>query len=337
MHNYKTLTTILLAIIFFTTAGTAYAETERRYINDVSQLSNEKMLFQLDSMITGAAIETRVAFPDWKSSSKSKVSLIWGYVDDATTYYSLSITHGHTDLSDSFDKPFIEMIVSRHVGTDTETLLTRKITDGIAGGPNYNSIAVELLPDGQTDIYAGSKHLELVTSLNTDHPTSGSLGIKADGKINVDEIIIEQTPSPLRDVATTWTPESIKAHLLKKGTTDPIEGYWTYLDRDNDDRYARIGGRYRIAIIGNDDGTAYDIIYMSGGEVNASAWKPGMRKGTLTPTIFSNHYNLTWFDASFRKMQHDIHASVTQNAIIELSFPTLKTTIRLSKEPMDNE
>ena len=58
-----------------------------------------------------------------------------------------------------------------------------------------------------------------------------------------------------------------------------------------------------------------------------------MVKGRLKPTVFIDHYDLEWTDATFETIDRDIHASVTDNAILTLSFPLLNTTFRFSKMP----
>ena len=59
-----------------------------------------------------------------------------------------------------------------------------------------------------------------------------------------------------------------------------------------------------------------------------------MLKGRLKPTIFLDHYDLEWVDSTFERMNRDIHAQLTDGAILSLSFPLLKTTVRFSKMPL---
>ena len=59
-----------------------------------------------------------------------------------------------------------------------------------------------------------------------------------------------------------------------------------------------------------------------------------MLKGRLRPGIFENHYSLEWIDAEFEPVTEDIHADISQGAILTLSFPLLKTTLRFSKMPV---
>ncbi len=59
-----------------------------------------------------------------------------------------------------------------------------------------------------------------------------------------------------------------------------------------------------------------------------------MLKGRLKPTIFVGHYDLEWIDSTFAPIDRDIHATITDGAILTLSFPLLKTTLRFSRMPL---
>jgi hypothetical protein len=107
----------------------------------------------------------------------------------------------------------------------------------------------------------------------------------------------------------------------------------THLDRENNPDKARIGGSYTLSTVWNPGHNCYDIIYLSGAEVNAKEWKPGMIKGYLQPTIFQDHFNLIWYDALCKPIEHDCNATISQSAILELNFPLMETGIRLSRVP----
>ena len=69
-----------------------------------------------------------------------------------------------------------------------------------------------------------------------------------------------------------------KSGLTKKmaESSDPIEGYWIYLDRSTDDRFFELGGKYTIAIIKEDAG--YNVLYVDGAELYSGYWIPYMSK-----------------------------------------------------------
>ncbi len=126
---------------------------------------------------------------------------------------------------------------------------------------------------------------------------------------------------------TLWTVASLDEYLAQ--STDPVEGYWRYLDRDMQDEWLRLGGRYTLAIVRSDDG--YDLIYIDGAQVKKSMWEPGMLKGHLTPTLFTGNYDLMWIDATMEPIDKDAYATVENGIILTLNFPVYKSQVRLSK------
>jgi hypothetical protein len=128
-------------------------------------------------------------------------------------------------------------------------------------------------------------------------------------------------------IQTGWTESSITEYL--KASTDPHEGIYEYLDSDIDTDLARRGGSYRLGVVKNSD-NGYDIIYISGADANHIAWQPGMIIGELTPTIFSNQYNLLWHDAEDATDLTELWA-IVNGTLMELHFPTERATMRFSR------
>lgn len=139
--------------------------------------------------------------------------------------------------------------------------------------------------------------------------------------------VLEDFPATLM---TGWTAESLADYFA--ASTDPLEGFWSYLDRDNDPQWAIPGGFYELAVVRNPDTAAYDIIYLSGAEVGGSRWRPGMRKGSLTPTIFADHYRLAWTDARFLSDYAEATADLSlSNTVLTLNFPLHRSQLRFSR------
>ena len=90
------------------------------------------------------------------------------------------------------------------------------------------------------------------------------------------------------------------------------------------------GGRYTLAVVAN--GRDYDLIYISGAQVNPSDWHMGMLKGRITKTIFGDHYDLFWIDATGMPIAHDAYATVDNGVLLTLRFPVYNSQIRLSKQ-----
>lgn len=129
-------------------------------------------------------------------------------------------------------------------------------------------------------------------------------------------------------VPTLWTKESLEEYLAQ--SVDPMEGMWQYLDRDVEEKIARMGGRYTIATV-KADNNSYYIIYCSGAQVNNGSWKPFLLKGKLSQTIFSNNYDAMWIDSTFNVIENDVQATIENGVILSIKFPVLKSQLRFSK------
>lgn len=107
---------------------------------------------------------------------------------------------------------------------------------------------------------------------------------------------------------------------------------YVYLDYETETRRALRGGDYQLGIVASGAG-GFDLIYLSGAEYNADGWISGMVKGHLSPTMFVNHYDLTWTDAGFRT---DISGAwgefLQDNALLVLHFPNEKAVLRFYRE-----
>lgn len=128
-------------------------------------------------------------------------------------------------------------------------------------------------------------------------------------------------------ITTLWTREALDQYFAT--SSDPVEGYWAYLDRDMQDEWLRLGGRYTLAVVRADKG--YDLIYVSGAQVKKSMWQPGMLKGHITKTIFSGNYDATWIDATMEPIDRDVQATIDNGVILTLNFPVYKSQVRFAK------
>ena len=104
-----------------------------------------------------------------------------------------------------------------------------------------------------------------------------------------------------------------------------------YLDRNIDETFLKLGGRYQLVVIKDEDGS-YNIMYYDGADVNCDEWSCGMLKGRLFPTRFKNNYQLIWYDSSFEEMHDDTYATIDEDDIMTLYFPNEKGQIRFVKK-----
>lgn len=126
---------------------------------------------------------------------------------------------------------------------------------------------------------------------------------------------------------TSWTRETLDRHFAD--SKNPYEGYWIYLDRDIEDNWLRLGGRYTIALVEN--GHGYDVIYVDGAQVKKSQWHTGMKKGVMTETIFTDNFNGIWYDATMEPIEEDVFATFESGVILNFKFPVYNSQVRFSK------
>lgn len=191
-----------------------------------------------------------------------------------------------------------------------------------------NTLTVTFRRDSTVTVSGGHSAVLPMIETSLPYPAGCTVTLTTDGLIDDVNAVVEQTVDPTISLATEWTEEALSGHFAT--TTAPLEGFWDYLDGDNDPRRAIAGGRYTLALV--DDGAGgYTIIYVGGAKVESDLWRCGMVKGRLTPTIFTNHYDATWIDATFRPIVNDVSVTVEQGAILSVAFPHYSTVLRFSR------
>lgn len=243
---------------------------------------------------------------------------------------AMTLRHGNTAYGDILDRRFTRLTVRR----GGKVLFDDEV-DGFSSSPGaFNTLSAELSESGLLMVRGGGKKREIVAQLQIDtpfSPTESGVAV-AGGSGEVSLFCCEESRLPEAVVTTGWSHEELTEYI--KASDDPAEGFWKYLDRENDPEYARPGGRYLLATVRNKDAGGYDIIYVDGARTYSDRWNPMMLKGRLIPTIFTSHYDLEWLDSSFEPMTEDLHADITDGAILTLSFPMFKTVMRFSKMPV---
>lgn len=125
------------------------------------------------------------------------------------------------------------------------------------------------------------------------------------------------------------TIEEIEARLRRSSRA--LEGKWQLLDRSMEEDLLRLGGDYRLAIVEGKEGE-WNILYLSGAEINAGAWQPGALKGRLRPTDVGGLYDCEWIDAEFKPLHHSVKAQHDAALrTLTISFPYQNSTLRLIK------
>jgi hypothetical protein len=146
-------------------------------------------------------------------------------------------------------------------------------------------------------------------------------------RLNIDKEILYRVHGEKSSFSSKEELDEYLAH-----STDSIEGYWQYLDRNIDAPAVQLGGYYELATVRNDGGY-YEIVYVDGADKYSSLWKPLQLKGKLIGTIFQNSFDLEWVDAKRTvTMKRDVYVSFEQKSIMTVHFPLLNSEIRFSRK-----
>lgn len=331
----------VMAVLSSATA-TLSAKTIFSWAGDSVIDSRFTRLFDIDPEAESYSIEIVGLVKD-SSLKKGEISLVWDYLTHAT-YAHATLKTKSGAISDPIvgrDNRYIDIRfqpddeVSPLVIEDRKSdVFILKVT------VEADDIDVEY-DDGTGHTFALSKNRE-------SYWKTGAETIDKEGFVKIGDErqfgIIANAPFTLRRITATvtpkaptpkhfaWTRRSIDNYLAN--STNPLEGYWQHLDYSADDAFARIAGKYTLAIIRRPDSKEYDIFYIDGAVTNAQQWSEGCLKGTLCPTQFIRNYALQWVTADAATLSDDCHASLdATSTILSLEFPLLKTTLRLARVP----
>lgn len=272
------------------------------------------------------------AVSDDNGKSQKIANPSWGVVFNYTSpqnYCALILKANNTNPYDILDKRSLTCILLRVAQGKHEVMASQSLSNDVDLYQGTNLISI-IARQGNLSVKIGKIKLKQIFSANISITPGSKAGIfTGPGSLTaVERFILKHEYDPAAVLHTDWTENIITEHFAK--SSDPNEGFWDYLDRNIDDKLLRLGGRYRMALIATSSG--YDIIYISGAEVNASKWQTGMIKGRLIKTQFPNHYDLIWYDALFAPFSNDVNATIENNSIITFNFPVHKTQLRFAKQ-----
>lgn len=289
-----------------------------------------------DSNITMQALEIRASLPDVNvGKSDALYGICWNINDSGDKYYRASLCPIKTDYDDVVNNSYILLRIEQLSPYGNTLISKKKYVSDFGLDSDENTLGVEIdYTTNTATIYGGDKHPEILAeiSMDSDELQSNTMGIEAIGHANISLAVSEYTLNPISKLQSGLSQSEILERCEK---SNPPEGLYKYLDRDNDNRYCRLGGDYRIALLASQRG-GYDIIYISGADINSQQWQPGMIKGHLAPTLFVNHFDLEWFDSTLTPITSECSADIEQSAILKLNFPTLKSSVRFSLIPNAN-
>ena len=218
---------------------------------------------------------------------------------------------------------------SRRVAIDSVDLF-----DGVDLLRGFNTLALEWHraidgePSDRLDIYVGRDEPALAMSVNAPMPQE-RLHMVGDGERVVETLMTEWCVDARDALFSGWTDEALEARL--DAPLDNMEGRWDYLDRNTDDARARLGGKYRLAIVCSDRPDCYDMLYLGGADT--ATWRPMMLKGRLLPSRFEHMWEVEWYDAIGVLLDDDeAYATLSvQEGVLTVEFPFYRSRIRFAK------
>ncbi len=319
---------ILLTVVLFSILGSLSTNAKNYYVKSVRLIPDSCYLINVGDSIATLSVEARVAVAENKEcagESKSKWRLVWNY-RSKNDYKYVELAWRNTDFGDFADtrQAVVNVVeVKNGVENALKTVVFDRNLDLSVG---YNSLLVEV-SNGKYNVFAGGNKYVYIGAFSSDESIQGLCGVSSTVFASVSNFAVESTPDYKRILQTEYT--TVTLDRLFNSVATQHEGYWTYLDRNNDPDRARVGGRYRLALVKDDND--YMIIYIDGAMTNEGNWQEGMIKGRLSATIFKDHYDLEWYDSMFDLIEADAHAYI-ENSILTLEFPLYKTQIRFSKK-----
>lgn len=257
----------------------------------------------------------------------------WGLVfnmDEEGNYCAVVLSCDNSaPFDDITDQRTMRVALIQREENVKTTLAETSLTKGVSLEDDFNTLCVDVDERG-VRVSIGKDELQQVLEASVSRPMSeiqvGYL-VGPGACVAIERAVLTLENDNQVIASTLWTLDALDEYLAT--STDPVEGYWKYLDRDMQDEWLRLGGRYTLAVVRADNG--YDLIYIDGAQVKKSQWQPGMIKGHINKTIFSGNYDLSWTDATMEPIDNDAYATIENGVILTLNFPTYKSQVRFAK------
>ncbi|MDE7411423.1 MAG: hypothetical protein K2M94_05225 [Paramuribaculum sp.] len=331
-----TFRNIILIILCGMSVAYPKAETHREYFPTPVVITDSVIglpVTQLTAPFKSAELRASVPlYKDTHGLSECNYGITFG---SDSRYYRITLTPGDKSMDNIYDRRYLQFRLSYHTPDTMMTVFESDIFDNVGLGDAPNSLAVELnATDCTAAIYLGKTYPELITKTIVKIDSTTSISAFFCGRINIDFLVSEIITSDYELLTNSGHTVQSLTEYFRTIPDNSIEGFWKYLDRDNDTRYCRLGGNYSLAIVHNADTHRFDIIYLSGAQINKDNWHEGMIKGHLIPTIFENHYDLIWFDSMQQPYRKESHALKEKDAILTLSLPLLESSFRFCRVPV---
>ena len=295
--------------------------TNYRYQLRLANLNNKqgKTMSIKNPMVGG---KSTITHPEW--------GLVFNYTGRG--YYSAVILScdNSTPWNDVTDERTMTVTLVECNGINRTVVASTTVKKGVSLEDDLNNLCVDV-DQNSVRVSIGKDELTPVLESQLQRPDGAVMTgylIGPGARVAVERAVLTiENEHQVVATTTSWTRETLDEYFAS--SIDPIEGYWSYLDRDMEEEWLRMGGRYTLAVVRADDG--YDLIYIDGAQVKKSQWQPGMKKGHISRTQFTGNYDLTWIDATMEPIGGDSYATVENGVIMSLNFPEYKSQVRLAK------
>ena len=294
--------------------------TTYRYQMRLANLNNKQgKTKSIKNPMTGGT--TVVSSPQW--------GLVFDMDDDGNYYAVLLSCDNSTPYDDITDQRSMQVTLVKSEGGSVVELASTSLTSGVSLEDGMNTICVDVT-DGHVQVSIGKEEPQQVMEASIQRAVGtmhvGYL-VGAGSRVSIERAVLTIENEKQVATSTLWTLDALEEYL--SNSIDPVEGYWKYLDRDMEDKWLRLGGRYTLAVVRADDG--YDLIYIDGAQVKKSQWQACMLKGHITKTQFIGNYDLKWIDATMEPIDEDCYATIENGVILTLNFPIYKSQVRFAK------
>ena len=287
-----------------------------RFANLNNKLGKTK---SIKNPMTGG--KTTITSPQW--------GLVFNY-DEQGNYCAVVLSCDNSaPYDDITDERSMRVSLMQYQDGDVTEVASTTVSKGVSLEDDLNTLCVDVDERG-VRISIGKDELQTVLEASIVRPVGAvQVGylVGPGSRVAIERAVLTIEREDQVASSTLWTLEALDEYLAN--SIDPVEGYWCYLDRDMEEKWLRIGGRYTLAVVRADDG--YDLIYIDGAQVKKSLWNPGMLKGHMVKTVFSGNYDLTWIDATMEPISEDAYATIENGVILTFNFPVFKSQVRFAK------
>lgn len=255
--------------------------------------------------------------------------IVWNYMSPSQ-YCGVALTWINTDFGSIDDRRFLRVELFEVEGGRRSVVAAKEFDKKVNLADGYNSVSVTKWENRIYVAVGGSSEYLQVGEMAYRACPPSLAGIMAMRPIEVIRARLTAIPFP-EPLISSFNEDSLREYLA--ASTDPVEGYWIYLDRKTDPESVVPGGSYTLAIV-KASPEEYNIIYLGGADIHAANWTPMRIKGRLSRTGFVGNYDLEWLDADGYPVSQECYAMLADGALLTFRFPLLNSEIRFRKESL---